>query len=344
MSANLLEANAGDTNMMSMPKVCMIATIRNEESHLDGALESVLKQTYDGELSIVLSVGPSRDNTYGIAREFALRDPRITVVENPSGLIPQGLNIALAHAPQDALAVVRFDGHTRLPDDYVHTMVSTLERTGADNVGGVMKPVGHSSVERAIAFAMSHPIGMGGASFHVGGAEGPEETAYLGTFRKETLDRVGRYDEFFQRAEDWELNFRIRESGGLIWFRPDVEVAYRPRSSFKALAKQFFHTGQWRREVIRKNRTTASLRYLAAPLAVVGIAVGIVLGLVGAVIGPWWLMFAFLAPLGYLALVCVGGMWFARGIPMRARVHVPRVLATMHMCWGAGFLFGRASS
>ena len=79
---------------------------------------------------------------------------------------------------------------------------------------------------------------MGAASFHPGGQEGPALTVYLGAFRREALDRVGGYDEAYVRAQDWEMNHRIRGSGGLIWFTPGMEVTYRPRSTVKALASQ----------------------------------------------------------------------------------------------------------
>ncbi len=83
------------------------------------------------------------------------------------------------------------------------------------------------------------------------------------------------------RAQDWELNYRLRKSGRLIWFSPDLRVTYRPRSSFRALIKQMYETGRWRREVVRRYPETASARYLAPPVAVVGIVAGLVSGLVG---------------------------------------------------------------
>ena len=52
-------------------------------------------------------------------------------------------------------------------------------------------------------------------------------------------------------AEDWELNYRIRASGGLIWFTPELKVMYRPRATLGALAKQQFRYGRWRRVVAR---------------------------------------------------------------------------------------------
>lgn len=332
-----------------VPRIVLIATVRNEEKYLEAALDSVLDQDYPRDFTVILAVGPSTDNTYGIASEYALRDPRIKIFENPTGLIPHGLNVALAQCPENTDVVIRFDGHTRLPKGYVRSMVSALLRTGAQNVGGLMKPVGKTAVEQAIALGMSHPLGIGPASFHVGGVEGPNETAYLGTFEMQALRQVGGYDEHFQRAEDWELNLRIRESGGLIWFVPEVEVQYRPRSSFKMLAQQFGRTGQWRREVIRKNAHTASLRYLAPPIAVAGILTGSVLALVGLVLwatgvtAGLWLTLGLVAPIGYLLLIGLGGLWAGRGLGLKARLLVPPVLATMHLSWGSGFLFGRTS-
>lgn len=333
-----------------VPRITLIATIRNEEKYVEAALDSVLMQTYPKRFDVVLAIGPSSDNTYGLAKEYALRDSRITIVDNPTGLIPQGLNIALAQCPTDTEIVIRFDGHTRLPMGYVQTMVDALLRTGAHNVGGLMKPVGKSSVEQAIARAMSHPLGIGAASFHIGGVEGPNETAYLGTFDMEALRSVGGYDEHYQRAEDWELNLRLREAGGLIWFLPNVEVVYRPRSSLKMLAKQFGRTGQWRREVVKNNAHTASLRYLAPPMTVAAIAVGTIMGLIGVVLASlglnWgqWLIAGFLAPLGYTALITVGGLIAGKDLPLKARLVLPAVLATMHICWGTGFLLGRSES
>lgn len=333
----------------TLPTVCAIATVRNEERYIEAALDSVLGQHYGKPFKVVVAVGPSHDNTYGLLKEYAVRDPRVILVDNPSGLIPHGLNIALAHCPDNTDVVVRFDGHTRLPDNYILTMVDALARSGADNVGGLMKPVGKSSIEQAVACGMSHPLGIGPASFHVGGIEGPEETAYLGTFRREMLTRVGGYNEYYQRAEDWELNLRIRQAGGLIWFKPDVEVEYRPRSSFTMLARQFARTGQWRREVIRNNSHTASLRYLAPPLTVLAMIAGTAAAVAGAVLSAlgasWahWLLLGLVAPLGYAALVIVGGIVAAKGLPTSVRLLMPAVLATMHVSWGGGFLFGRST-
>jgi hypothetical protein len=40
----------------------------------------------------------------------------------------------------------------------------------------------------------------------------------------------------------------------------------------------------------------------------------------------------------YLVGVTAVTAVFARDLPIKVRAQVPLVLATMHMCWGAGFL------
>src|SRR5664279_6136856 len=119
---------------------------------------------------------------------------------------------------------------------------------------------------------------MGDVTFHIGGTEGPAQTVYLGVFRRDILETTGGYDEHFTRAQDWELNHRIRRLGALVWFDPRLRVGYRPRGRVRALAKQFRGSGQWRWQIIRAYPATVSTRYLAAPLATLAIgAAGVTL-------------------------------------------------------------------
>ena len=311
------------------PGVSVVVPVLDEEAHLRSAVATVLGQDYPGPLEVVLALGPSRDRTDEIAAELAAADDRVRLVANPTGATGAGLNLAVAAARHDV--VVRLDGHALVPADYVRVAVETLQRTGADNVGGVMAAEGVTDFQRAVAAAMTSPIGVGAASFHTGGEEGPAPTVYLGAFRREVLARLGGYDETFLRAQDWELNHRIRESGGVVWFTPRLTVSYRPRSTLRALARQYRDYGRWRRVVMREHEGTASVRYLAPPAAVIGVVAGTVVGLAG------WRP-ALLVPLGYAAGVLVGSAVVGRHLPPRARAWLPAVLATMHGSWGVGFL------
>ncbi|GII75445.1 succinoglycan biosynthesis protein exoa [Sphaerisporangium rufum] len=315
------------------PPISVIMPVLNEERHLREAVRQVLAQRYDGPVEVVLAVGPSQDRTQEVADALAAEDPRVTVVANPTGRTPNALNAAIGASRYGIIA--RVDGHAMLPEDYLRVAVETLEETGADNVGGIMAAEGITPFQQAVARAMTSKIGVGNARFHTGGQAGPADTVYLGVFRREALHRVGGYDEHFQRAQDWEMNHRIRETGGLVWFQPRMRVTYRPRPSVPALAKQYFHYGRWRRVVARTHEGTINLRYLAPPIAVLAI-------LLGLLAAPFFWP-ALLVPGAYLLAILAGSVLTGRGLPPAALVRLPLVYATMHMSWGWGFLTSPAS-
>ncbi|MET9728044.1 glycosyltransferase family 2 protein [Streptomyces zaomyceticus] len=312
-----------------MQPVSVIMPVLNEERYLRTSVRHILEQEYDGELEVVIALGPSTDRTDEIAAELVREDPRVTTVPNPTGRTPAALNAAIEASRHPI--VVRVDGHGMLSPDYIATAVRLLEETGAQNVGGVMHAEGENAWEEAVAAAMTSRIGVGNAAFHTGGEAGPAETVYLGVFRREALERQGGYNVEFVRAQDWELNFRIREAGGLIWFSPELRVQYRPRPSVRALAKQYKDYGRWRHVVARYHRGSINLRYLAPPAAVCAIAAGVV---VGAAVTP----LGFVVPAGYLAAITAGSVPAGKGLSLKARLRIPVALATMHMAWGYGFL------
>jgi succinoglycan biosynthesis protein ExoA len=329
-------ARPGRTAITTRTPVSVIMPVRNEQRHLEEAVTHVLAQEYPAEVEVVLAVGPSRDATHQIARRLAAADSRVTVVANPSGLIPAANNAAIKASRHPIVA--RVDGHALIPPGYLLQAVRTLQETGADDVGGIMAAEGATPFEQAVAWAMTSPAGVGSARFHTGGRAGPTDSVYLGVYRRTALDQVGGYDESYHRAEDWEMNHRIRQSGGLIWFEPRLRVTYRPRATVAALAAQYFHYGRWRRVVSRQHAGTINLRYLTPPVTLLAITAGLVAGLIGAVSGLGWLLLGFVFPAGYLAGIGAVTGTAAGRLPGRVLARLPAALVTMHMSWGLGFL------
>jgi GT2 family glycosyltransferase len=328
---------------MEFPPVSVVMPVRNEERHLAESVRHVLGQEYPGELELVLAVGPSADRTEELARELAAAHPRVTVVANPSGKIPAALNAAVRAARHAVIA--RVDGHAMLPPGYLTTAVTALIETGAADVGGVMAAEGVTTFARAVAWGMTSKAGVGSAAFHTGGGAGPADSVYLGVYRREAIEQAGGYDEEMLRAEDWDLNYRIRAGGGQIWFTPELHVTYRPRASVRTLGSQYFHYGRWRRVVIREHPETASFRYLAPPAAAGLVALGLAAGVAGlaaiaagAPAGVRWLAAGLVLPVTYLTGITAVGTVLARRMPAGVRIRVPLVLGVMHMCWGTGFL------
>ena len=142
--------------------------------------------------------------------------------------------------------------------------------------------------------------------FHTGGEAGPADTVYLGVFRREALDRVGGYDEHFVRAQDWEMNHRIRADRRPGLVHAALRVTYRPRPNVRALAKQYFHYGRWRRVVARTHRApstcaTSRRRWCSSRSSSARSA--------AFVWAPLWVL-----PAGYLAATTVGGLSL-KGVP-----------------------------
>ena len=322
---------------MSEPSVSVIIPVLNEERFLKQSVQAILNQNYSGQFEIILALGPSKDQTNFIAQELA-KDQRIKLVENPSGRTASALNNAIKNSNFDI--IVRLDGHAIVDSSYIKNAVNTLLESGADNVGGLMKAEGTNAFEKSVAAAMTSKFGVGNAPFHVGGKSGEVDTVYLGTFRKSALERVGYFDESFIRAQDWEMNYRIRKTGGKIWFNPDLVVSYRPRKNILQLAKQYFEYGQWRKQVTKTYPETVSMRYLAPPVTVSGLIAGFVMVLFSKILDISWLQIGWLAPLVYLTVILLAFLSIGSKIGLLSRLYLLLVLPTMHLSWGVGFLKG----
>jgi glycosyltransferase involved in cell wall biosynthesis len=308
-------------------EISVILPIRNEEKYLADAVSAILAQHYDGKLEVILAVAPSTDKTLEIAQQLHINDPRVVIVDNPTGRTAAGLNLAIA-ASQYSI-IVRVDGHSNIPSNYCQLVSEILEKTGAVNVGGVMAAEGQSLFQRSVARAMRSPLGVGASRFHIGGSAGEVDTVYLGAFRKEALVAIGGFDERFTRAQDWELNFRLRQAGGVIYFDPRLIVTYRPRSTIKALAKQYFEYGRWRRVISRRHQGTINYRYLAPPFTVAATTLSLLLGWL---ISPYLLIPA----LVYAVFILIASVIIGKNAG--EILCLPTILLTMHISWGFGFL------
>ena len=308
-------------------EISVILPVLNEERYLADSVNSILSQEFSGSIEVILAVGPSQDATLQIAQALQAKDSRVVVVDNPTGKTAAGLNRAIAASKYSI--IVRVDGHSQLPKNYCELAFNLLSQTGAVNVGGVMAAEGITLFQRSVARAMRSPLGVGASRFHTGGGAGESDTVYLGCFRKEAILEVGGFDERFTRAQDWELNFRLREKGGLIYFDPRLTVTYRPRSTVKALAKQYFEYGRWRRVVSRRHQGTINYRYLAPPFTVVATTLSLLLG---AVASP-----LFLIPALVYSVFILGASLII-GKSVGEVLCLPTILLTMHISWGLGFL------
>lgn len=317
--------------------------VLNEIDYLERAVASVLSQHVAGPSELVIALGPSTDGTTALAQRLAASDARIRLVDNPAAHIPVGLNAAIRASRYPI--VVRVDAHSELAPGYTERAVAALERTGAANVGGLMHAEGRSPFQKSVARAYNSPVGLGGGAYHGTTHEGEAESAYLGVMRRSVLDEVGLFDETVRRGEDWELNLRIRQAGHRVWLDPQLSVTYWPRESWWRLARQFFATGAWRGELVRRFGRSNGLRFFAPPALVLNVAVAVLVAIAqltpaldGTAAAAASVVYLPLAAYAVLLLAMAAG---ASGeASLRERIWTLAVLPTMHISWGLGFLTG----
>jgi succinoglycan biosynthesis protein ExoA len=322
--------------------VSFVMPVLNEAGYVESAIRSVLSQDYDGPTEVVLAMGPSNDGTRAIVDRLAAEDDRIRLVENPGMDIPIGLNLAIKACRYPY--VIRVDAHTELEPGYTTRGIDTLERTGAASTGGIMVATGKPGFQAAVARGYNSRFGLGGGAYHGGDAQaGPAESAYLGVMRADALAEVGYFDETLRRGEDWELNYRFRQAGKIVWLDPELRVKYWPRSSPGKLARQFFATGVWRAELVRRLGARNPLRFFAPPVLVIATvlsiaaiplhATGVLSGIAG-----WLVALVYLGPALYLLLLILAAITSSGSLADRLRFML--VIAIMHFSWGLGFLRG----
>ncbi len=319
--------------------VSIIIPCYNEERTIAPLLDALLAQTYPAkDMEVIIADGGSTDGTLPAieAWQGAHPDLRIKVVENTKMTIPSALNTAIKAS--NGKMIVRLDAHSKPHHEYVARVVEALMEERGQNVGGVwdIRPGGESWIARSIAAAAGHPIGVGGARYRYTEQAGYVDTVPFAAFHRSLIDQVGLFDETLLTNEDYEFNTRIRQIGGRIWLDPKIRSEYYARSNLKALARQYWRYGYWKWQMLRRYPKTIRLRQALPPLFVLAL---IFLTLLAPflTLARWFLI----ALLGlYLFILLLAGIQLAiKHKSPSFTLGVPLAIATMHMAWGAGFLW-----
>ena len=317
--------------------VSVIVPCRNEMRYLHPFMRSLQTQEMpEGvAMEVLIADGMSTDGTRAALDEYRAADPRIVVFDNPRGIVPPGLNEAVRRA--HGTVIVRMDVHSEYAPDYVRQCLAVLEETGADNVGGPARTMAEGYMQKAIALAYHSGFACGGARFHDPSYEGAVDTVTFGCWPRRTLEETGPFDELLVRNQDDEHNLRILRRGGRIWQSPRIRCWFKPRSSLRALFRQYAQYGFYKVYVIRKHRLPASPRHLV-PAAFVGGLAGLVL------LAPFYSPAAILAVLGAgaYAAASVAAAVLACRTPggLKYLPVLPLVFAVYHLSYGLGFLRG----
>lgn len=330
--------------MTNLPFVSVIIPCYNEEATIHKLLEALRAQTYQlAKMEVVISDGLSTDATRDVIAAFQKEhgDLSVRVVDNQARTIPSGVNQAIREARGELF--VRLDAHSMPIPEYVERCVEAHQTGKGDNVGGVweIRPGAETWVAESISFAAAHPLGVGDAMYRLNAKAGAVDTVPFGSFRRELIQRIGAFDETLLSNEDYEFNTRVRESGGTVWLDPAIRSVYFSRSTFGKLAAQYWRYGFWKFKMLKRYPHTLRWRQALPPVFVLILLTLSVLSL-GVPIACYLLA---LQLFSYFFVLGLAGLRLA----MKTRKGfliwgLPLAIATMHIAWGAGFLWSGISS
>lgn len=315
-----------------MTHLTVVLPALNEERHLERCVRTLLDDPWPRELLEILVVdGGSADRTREVAERLAAEFPFLRVLENPKRLQAAAFNMALAAADPRAEIIVRCDVHADYPPGFLSRAAASLEESGAGLAGYGDAPKAEGCFQRAVAFVQNTPLGVGGALYRLGGISKFVDHAKHGAFRRSAVVAVGGYDERFSHNEDSELSLRLWQAGHKVWLDAALTVGYYPRSTPKALARQYWLYGRGRAMTVMKHKLVPRPRQMA-PVMLLLVETA---SLLAAPFLPWTLL---LFPV-YAAALAAVGLWGAAKQRSLCLLAAPLVMAIMHHAWGAGFLW-----
>ncbi len=322
-----------------MPTVSVIIPCYNEEKTIYQLLDGLYHQSFFHEqMEIVIADGLSHDATRKEITRFSQDYPQmgIRVVDNEKRTIPAGLNKAIQAATGEY--IIRLDAHSIPNEDYIEKCVHILQDGKAENVGGVwdIQPGRNTWIGRSIAAAAAHPIGVGDAGYRHTRQAGYVDTVPFGGFRREYILSLGGFDESLLTNEDYELNARIRQTGGRVYLDPAIRCTYFARPTLTALARQYWRYGYWKAKMLQRYPQTIRWRQALPPLYILGLLALLVLSIFFAPF--WWILLTVVVL--YFGILLITSI----SIALQKRdgafiMGIPLAIAVMHHCWGVGFLF-----
>ncbi|MBN1860269.1 MAG: glycosyltransferase family 2 protein [Candidatus Thermoplasmatota archaeon] len=320
------------------PKVSFLIPLLNEEKTLARSLDSLLAVEYPAEkMEILLAIGNCTDATRMIAEEYAKKNPMIRILENPTGNTSIGRNICIQHSTGEML--MNYSGHVLAEKNLLkelavklHSLPADVAAVGCSNLSpGKQNFVGEVSGAAFLSF-------MGGRNFFSQNAVFPEErfTDHLSfsCYRKEAVEKVGRFDPVFWCGQDYELDIRLRKAGYKILYTPKTRVYHFKRDSVRSLWRQMYRYGIARAKMVKKHPDTLKFFHLLGPGFILGGVLTVVLTILRVL--PLWVLPGLI--LAYLLMSLVSTLQITR----KPSVVVSSVLfyLLIHVGYGAGFLRG----
>jgi glycosyltransferase involved in cell wall biosynthesis len=331
--------------------VSVIIPCRNERSTIEQVLADLHAQTYPGTIEVVVADGCSDDGTRQILDAAARNNDyrfALHVITNERRVIPSALNRAVEHAC--GRVIVRVDGHSRVPSNYVEEIVSALSDSKANVVGPRVRfvPGSASSVAFAIATLQASVFGTGGTASRRSIARPVRVShAVMSCYTRSVWERVDGYDEGLLTNEDFDFDYRAARSGETVLALPSPEFQLMARSTLSGLIAQRWRYGWWKAAVIKKHPRSLHLRQVIPVIALLALVVlaGMSFVSTGYAMGLIAMIYGYVGLSSCASLLALMPHVLSEEVPDGRRVLVtvllaPVIFAIIHGIWAAGVVAG----
>ena len=261
------------------PFVTIILPVKNEKQYITSALNSIFNQNYpENKIELLIADGCSTDGTTEIIKNFQKNHLNIKLIENFGEIVSEGFNLALSQSIGEY--ILRIDGHSEIPPNYLKNCIELMIKGRADIVGGCIETLSRGVVGRAISVAQASLFGVGGVKFRNSqqSKAGFVDTLAFGLHKRELFAELGGYDEEMIYNQDDEFNFRVTQAGKKIWMNPILKTKYIARSNYKKLFKQYFNYGLYKVRGFQKRGRIFSIRHLIPSLFLGGLLSSFLIG------------------------------------------------------------------
>lgn len=224
--------------------ISVVITVRNEEAHLPGLLESLLVQQPPFEIVIVDAL--SEDSTWEIIQGFRQRHPNLVTAAQRRGHRGAGRNAAVGLSKAPYVAFI--DGDCRADPHWLEALRRDLgPRTIVAGTTRVIGPASFAQLSRVELVRQGMDVTYPSCNL-----------AYdRGLFRE-----LNGFDERFITAEDIDLNLRAVMAGARIAFEPTALVEHHARPNVARFLLQAFWNGYGRKQLTEKHgQLWANYRY-----------------------------------------------------------------------------------
>ena len=153
-----------------MTDISIIIPLRNENSHIKRLIKSLCNMyTNKYSMEVIFIDGDSDDNTYkNLEKESKNLVYPFKIIKNKLKTTPTSLNIGINKSIGDY--IIRLDGHSEYPNDYIDKLMQIHKNHECDNCGGRIEtiPINKEQlISIVIANALSSVFCVGSSKFRI---------------------------------------------------------------------------------------------------------------------------------------------------------------------------------